>query len=56
MPFGDSHTATFAAGNNGIPVTMHGHEPWKASRLASHARREQSSYNGDNAIVLSFLF
>ncbi|KAH7544720.1 hypothetical protein FEM48_Zijuj01G0016200 [Ziziphus jujuba var. spinosa] len=33
-----SHTAAIAAGNNGIPVRMHGHEFGKASGMAPRAR------------------
>ncbi|CAB4292698.1 unnamed protein product [Prunus armeniaca] len=33
-----SHTAAIAAGNNGIPVKMHGHEFGKASGMAPRAR------------------
>ncbi|KAK4760169.1 hypothetical protein SAY87_023300 [Trapa incisa] len=33
-----SHTASIAAGNNGIPVRMHGHEFGKASGMAPRAR------------------
>ncbi|KAA8522706.1 hypothetical protein F0562_009132 [Nyssa sinensis] len=33
-----SHTAAIAAGNNGIPVRMHGYEFGKASGMAPHAR------------------
>ena len=34
----NSHTAAIAAGNNGIPVRMHGHEFGKASGMAPRAR------------------
>ncbi|XP_020090637.1 subtilisin-like protease SBT2.6 [Ananas comosus] len=33
-----SHTAAIAAGNNGVPVRMHGHEFGKASGMAPRAR------------------
>lgn len=33
-----SHTAAIAAGNNGIPVRMHGYEFGKASGMAPRAR------------------
>ncbi|KAK7388136.1 hypothetical protein VNO78_22942 [Psophocarpus tetragonolobus] len=33
-----SHTASIAAGNNGIPVRMHGHEFGRASGMAPRAR------------------
>lgn len=33
-----SHTASIAAGRNGIPVRMHGHEFGKASGMAPRAR------------------
>lgn len=33
-----SHTAAIAAGNNGIPVRLHGHEFGKASGMAPRAR------------------
>lgn len=36
--FDDSHTAAIAAGNNGIPVRMHGHEFGRASGMAPRAR------------------
>lgn len=34
----NSHTAAIAAGNNGIPVRMHGFEFGKASGMAPRAR------------------
>lgn len=34
----NSHTAAIAAGNNGIPVRMHGYEFGKASGMAPRAR------------------
>lgn len=33
-----SHTASIAAGNNGIPVKLYGHEFGKASGMAPRAR------------------
>lgn len=33
-----SHTAAIAAGNNGIPLRMHGYEFGKASGMAPRAR------------------
>ena len=33
-----SHTAAIAAGNNGIPVRIHGYEFGKASGMAPRAR------------------
>ena len=33
-----SHTAAIAAGNNGVPVRMHGYEFGKASGMAPRAR------------------
>ena len=38
LAFFPSHTAAIAAGNNGIPVRMHGHEFGKASGMAPRAR------------------
>lgn len=36
--FVHSHTAAIAAGNNGIPVRVHGYEFGKASGMAPRAR------------------
>jgi hypothetical protein len=38
LPSLNSHIAAIAAGNNGIPVRMHGYEFGKASGMAPRAR------------------
>ena len=45
----NSHTAAIAAGNNGIPVRMHGHEFGKASGMAPRARLVLNSLDFMNA-------
>ena len=47
-----SHTAAIAAGNNGIPVRMHGYEFGKASGMAPRARRVTMTFTGDRIFKL----